>query len=389
MKIGLVLFGHLRSYRQTHDSFQQLKNSLERLGAVDVFCHTWDIEESVTASWWKEHKAEDPPPPTVDPGEIVSKYGPVQYSIESSRQFDGAGYAVNSSVPIGGILSMLHSQKRAFDILCDHEQQGDFKYDMIVKTRYDLVYEISPSFPDLAAKCIFQNCLFLPSSNPYELIGSRSDVFAIGPRLLMEQYFSFCCRFREATNLYENENYRHFVPELCMTLYLDKNSIAHKELTGLRIHILRSSGEKVQINTERNFSDNNPYCFHLKMIEKNEEILPEGSDISRVNGLGLAKKYTSWLDPDASETILHRYADFYCGQWPGSRYIKRLAKKSKNNRVFTNVVMKDFFERAINVADSGLMKLFFLVTTLSVIEGTGFYFRVWKNRLLKRTINKN
>ena len=117
------------------------------------------------------------------------------------------------------------------------------------------------------------------------------------------------------------------------------------------------------------------------MIEKNDDILPEGSDISRINGRSLAKKYTSWIDPGASETILNRYADLYCGQWPGSRYITRLAKKSKNNKIFTSVVMKDFFERAIRVGQYGFFKLFFLLTSLSVIGGTGFYFRVWKSRL--------
>ena len=71
MKIGLVLFGHLRSYKNTYSSFEKLKKTLMQEGEVDVFCHTWDIEESITPSWWKEHKSNEPPPTTVDEKDII------------------------------------------------------------------------------------------------------------------------------------------------------------------------------------------------------------------------------------------------------------------------------------------------------------------------------
>jgi hypothetical protein len=378
MRIGIVLFGHLRTYKQTISSFENLKNILSRSGKVDVFCHTWNIEESVTSAWWKDHKPGDPPPATVDEKKIEQTYFPALYSVEPSRQFDDNDYPVNSSIPMAGVLSMLYSQLQAFKLLEKYERQNGFIYDVIVKARYDLLYEISEDF----INCIKANDgIFLPSSNPYELIGSCSDIFAIGSRKNMEAYFDFCQNFKEALAIYHQNGYRQLIPELCMTVYLDHKNIKRQELHGLRLHILRMSGEKFQINTEKNFSDNNPHCFHIKMIEKNDEILPEGSDISWINGRGLAKKYTSWIDAEASETMLNRYADLYCGQWPGSRYITRLAKKSKNDNVFKSVVMKDFFERAICVGRYGFMKLFFLVTTLSVIRGTWFYFRVWKNRL--------
>ena len=105
MRIGLVLFGHLRSFRSTHDSYKQFLKILQRSGDVDVFCHTWDIEESVTASWWKEHKPGDTPSATVNANEIIEKYRPVKYTIEPSRQFDDAGYDIKSAIPIAGILS--------------------------------------------------------------------------------------------------------------------------------------------------------------------------------------------------------------------------------------------------------------------------------------------
>jgi len=92
MKIGLVLFGHLRSYRQTLPSFNKLKETLQQSGQVDVFCHTWNIEESVTASWWKEHKPDNPPPATVSDKQIEESFSPLKCIIEPSRQFDDSDY---------------------------------------------------------------------------------------------------------------------------------------------------------------------------------------------------------------------------------------------------------------------------------------------------------
>jgi hypothetical protein len=117
MKIAIVLSGHLRSFRKTHSSFLQFKNTLLQLGAVDIFCHTWDIEESVTASWWKDHKTDNPPPATVNSREIENAYRPVKLIIEPTVHFDDSAYKITASIPVAGILSMLHTQRRAYELL--------------------------------------------------------------------------------------------------------------------------------------------------------------------------------------------------------------------------------------------------------------------------------
>src|SRR5436190_4140857 len=176
MKIGLVLFGHLRSFRSAHGSFKIFLKTLQHVGDVDVFCHTWDIEDSVTSAWWKDHRPDDPPPATVEKKELEQTYFPVLYTVEQSRQFDADDYSVYSSSSIPGILSMLYSQMQAFKLLEKYESENGFKYDVVIKTRYDLLYEITADFTN----CIKANDgIFLPSSNPYELIGSCSDIFAI------------------------------------------------------------------------------------------------------------------------------------------------------------------------------------------------------------------
>ncbi len=386
MKIGLVLFGHLRSYRKTLSSFNSLKETLQRSGDVDVFCHTWDIEESLTASWWKEHKAGDILQARVNTNELEVSYNPVRYIVEPSRQFDDSGYSIRSSMPVAGILSMLHSQQQAFGALEQYELEKGFRYDVILKARYDLVYEIAPSFPGIIKECIADNCLFLPTSNPYELSGSFSDIFVLGPRKLVKEYFDFVTNFKTAAGHYQQKGYKEFLPELCLTEFLKWKNVHIKDLIGLRIHILRMNGDKFQINTEKNFSDNKPLCFFRDTIETNKKIFSV-NDVTVANNTPiLVKKFMSWVDKEADAETLRQYADLYSGKWIGTANIKRLASKSKNNFVFSSNVMKNFFEEAMRNAKYGQVKKVLLASILAAWSGYGsFFFRVLKKITFDRS----
>jgi hypothetical protein len=379
MRIGLVLFGHLRSYRQTHSSFKTFVKTLQQAGDVDVFCHTWDIEESVTASWWKEHRPGDIPPATVNESEIKEKYQPARYIIEPSRQFDDSGYTIRSTIPVAGILSMLHSQQQAFHLLEKYSTENNIEFDVVIKSRYDLLYEIAPGFSQLLNKSIESNCLYLPTSNPYELGGSFSDVFVVGPVKLVKKYFSFIPDFKNAIEIYQQKGYKEFLPELCLTEYLKWKNINIRELDGLRIHILRLNGDKFQINTDKNFSENEPLCFFRDTIETNKKLLLVQKGLDADNTPRLVKKYMSWVHPDADEATLQQYADLYNGEWIGVSKIKKLAAKGKNNPVFRLNVMKNFFEEVMNNAKYDKAKKFFLASALTAYAGYGFFFfRVFK-----------
>ena len=387
MKIGLILFGHLRSYRQTLASFNKLKETLQESGQVDIFCHTWNIEESVTASWWKEHKPDDPPPATVHDEQIENSYNPAKYIIEPSRKFDDSGYNIQSSIPIAGTMSMLHSQYEAYRLLKEYESRKGIQYDVIVKTRYDLLYEIAPGFSDVTNYCAIDQHLYLPSSNPYELLGSGSDVFAIGDRKSIEKYFDFCVNFKEAVSYYINKGYSQFLPELCMSEYLKKIGLKERVLTGLRLHILRMNGDKFHINSDKNFSKNAPLCFYKGTIELCSKIIPADPNVIKENSAGLVKRYMSWIDPGADEKMLDLYSAFYNGKWIGISKIKRLAKLGKSTKLFTNNVMKNYFEEALHKANYSTPNKLLFVSTLSVYAGYGlFFFRVLKNLLSRESV---
>ena len=380
MRIGLVLFGHLRSFRSTHDSYKQFLKTLQQSGDVDVFCHTWDIEESITPAWWKENKTDEVPPATVSDEDIIAAYKPMTFCIEQSKKFDEPDFGFENSTPMTGMLSMLYSQLKAFELLKEYEQKNGMQYDVVVKTRYDLLYEIADEFTSLAGLSVQKNCLYLPTSNPYELAGAYSDIFALGPRQLMEQYFTFNNNIKEAVAFYKNRGYRQLIPELCMSVYLESRQMPITETSGIRIQILRQGGEKFQINSDRNFENNFPLCFYKRSIEKCTDILPADSPVIKTNGSRLIKKYIGWILKEAGPNCFNEYESFFWGEWIALTKISVLAAFGKQTKLLAKNVLRDFFEMAMRNASYSFYKKCQLAFALFRSSEYGlFYFRVMRH----------
>ena len=379
MRIGVVLFGHLRSYKDTHSSFEKLKKELSQKGEVDFFCHTWDIKESLSPAWWKANEKNNALPPLVDEAELVSMYAPAGYQIEASRQFEEPELGIKSLTSLAGMCSMLYSQLRAFELLKKHEEKTGQPYDVVVKTRYDLLYDLAPDFAALPGLSIQYDCIYLPSSNPYELAGAFSDVFAIGSRRQMQSYFSFNDNLDEAAQIYKEKGYREMIPELFMSVYLKNRNVPIREASGIRIQILRANGEKFSINSDKHFEANTPLCFYKPSIEKCISFLPSGSNEVTNNSARLVKKYLSWILQD--EKKIDDYASFNKGNWISLDKIVHLINISKQKRIFADHVLRDFFEISFWNAKYDLFNSALLATLLAVKGRYGLlYFNIMKKK---------
>jgi hypothetical protein len=385
MKIGIVLSGHLRSFRQTHESFLNLKRELEKQGTVDVFCHTWDIEESVTASWWKEHNGEISSLPKANEKELIDHYIPKAYQIEPTRIFDEIPLKIKSIIPTLGISSMLYSQFRAFQLLREYSKINNISYDLLVKTRYDIGYEIHPFFSTTITNAANADCLFIPNTNPYELTGACADVFALGNEKNMESYLRYFERFPEIIACYESAGFREFVPELSLKFYLDKIKIPVKEPEGIRVYIKRNSGDILKPCSDKYFECNEPQCFYKQTIEKNLSVLPLNSEIYCRTANKLITKYLRWLDSTLSNETIRSYQQFYFGEWIGIPLIKRLIYYSNRSKLLEKKVMKYFFEEALMSARYSLVKKILLAGILSGYANSGiYYFRVIIKMMTKK-----
>lgn len=382
MKIGVVLFGHLRSFRRTCDSFNELKNVLKKAGTVDVFCHTWDIEESVTDAWWKQYESALPPAANVSTAEVTQTYQPAAILIEPSKKFDDSGYRVNSATPVSGVLSMLYSQFRSFELLKEHEEKHGFRYDIIIKTRYDILYEIASSFSAMLEKAKDSSCLYFPSSNTYELSGSWSDVFAAGSRDLMESCLSIYHNFPSAVSGYNQKGYSAFIPELCYSRYFDDNGIAIKETEGLRITILRTSGSHFQVNSAKEFKLNAPLCFYGNIIGQNEKLNPDTGLLVKFRR-GLIHKYFLWLKPALSENDINLLEAFYYGKRLALRKIISIHRANAKTKIFLPAFLRSFAEESIHNRKNAPVRNFLLVLILTIFGRYGFFFcRVWIKKYL-------
>lgn len=384
MKIAILLCGHLRSFRQTHASFEQLRSVLAEQGQVDVFCHTWDIEESVTASWWKENE-NTIPPANVKEEDIRRLYSPVKMLVEPSKQFDEIPLSILSIIPVSGILSMLYSQYRVFQLMEAWGKENNTRYDIIIKARYDLGYEMADHFAGLTEKALEEKCIYLPNTNPYELTGAFADVFALGEGEQMNAYCRFYEKFPAILKIYETAGYRELVPELCLRTYLDAFGVRYAPLDGIRVHILRSNGNKFRICSDRHFENNEPLCFFTDAIQKNKDVLPDGNTLMAANTRVLVFKYLGWIDDKLTTGDLEEYYNFYSGQWIPGRKIQRLALLARKDKKLSPAVMKNFFEEAIRKARYAVGKKLLLAFVLYRYGGYGtFYFRVIKKMITKK-----
>lgn len=384
MKIALLLTGHLRSFRNTYPSFEALRSVLAQHGEVDVFAHTWDIEESVTASWWKDHSGDNPPPPNVNREEIEKLYQPASLHIEPSRQFDELPLSIKSIIPVSGLLSMLYSQFQAWKLMDACEKEKGVKYEVLVKMRYDLGFEIAPAFGALLQRSLKEQTLFVPNSNPYELTGACADIFSIGAAAPMSSYLRFFEHFESTLRLYEDLGFRELVPERCLKTYLESHQIPHQQLEGIRIHILRSNGVLFRICSDKYFPENEPLCFFRETVARNESVVPAGSELLEETRHQLIHQYTGWLLPELSQTEKNAFIRFFRGEWIGVAAVKKLARADIREKVFHHSVMKSFFEEALLAARYGWWKRCQLALALSQTGEQGsFYLRVFVKTMTK------
>lgn len=382
MKIGILLFGHLRSFRQTTGSFTRLTEFLSRHGDIKIFCHTWDTEESVTASWWKGDQNDLSGIQSVNRSELEKVYQPEELEIETSRRFDTSGLDLDSSVPAEGILSMLHSQVKVFHLMKNYEARTGSRFDLVIKSRFDLEYDVDDSFSEQIRDSAVENLVCLPTSNPYEIIGSYSDVFVIAGRQVSEKYFSFCENFREAVQLYNQIGYRKFLPEFCMSVYYREKKWPVNELSGLRVTIRRTSGVAIQINTDRNFMNNMPLCFDRKSIQVNREIVLEHFQTVEERWPLMVRKYLGWLIPGLTEREFSFYSEILMGKRFAPALAGRIAATARQSGKFTPNVFKGFLEQSVRNARYSFIKKFILVLRISISGRYGlFFFKVlWNSK---------
>jgi hypothetical protein len=135
-RVAIILSGQSRSYKTALDNIARFFGSVKQTKDgeeifLDYFFHTWDTNQWLEKGSDKLHMHEIPyEPANVDIDFIKSKVNLVDYEIQT---FDFDKY----NVPWGGLL---YSFYKSNHIKRKYELTKGFKYDQVIRTRFDIAY---------------------------------------------------------------------------------------------------------------------------------------------------------------------------------------------------------------------------------------------------------
>lgn len=132
MKLALLLYGHLRTYKQCYLNLHKFFLNQHN---VDVFIHTWDETEAKTISWHSDHM----PVSRTNENEIVQIYKPTQLRIEHQPETPHDKTSRGTNISSRGQQFMLYSLHASNELKRQYEIDNNFKYDAIVKIRPDIL----------------------------------------------------------------------------------------------------------------------------------------------------------------------------------------------------------------------------------------------------------
>ncbi|MEB2832075.1 hypothetical protein Q9Q41_07915 [Campylobacter upsaliensis] len=178
MKLAICFMGHLRTYKQTYESF--LKNVLKpnlkdaMWEEIDIFIHTWDTFEKANFAWHEQNKKMDGAKITEQViCEVKQIYKPKKMLVETLMQDRGMH------------LSIERSQKLALE----YEKEQNISYDYIMVTRPDLYFHtplILSSFINAYQKDEALKSLSLPKKHIFAAHNTFGRMLVDDRRLLCE-----------------------------------------------------------------------------------------------------------------------------------------------------------------------------------------------------------
>jgi len=136
MKIAVCFSGQMRTALEANKSIMQFLGN--QLPNIDFFFHTWDIksEKKLFGDVRDDTKYTDNHYESLDKLlKIVKIYEPKKYLIESHEEYiNNEGNKKNNP-------SLWYSWYKSLKLVKDFEKENDFEYDVVIKMRFDMIYE--------------------------------------------------------------------------------------------------------------------------------------------------------------------------------------------------------------------------------------------------------
>jgi len=145
MRIAICLSGQPRT---PEIGFKFIKKYLidpNKEHQIDFFLHAWYDEKEIGKAWDSAQPYPEGKNGYIKTGTdkfLLNSYKPLKYIIEHQKDFSNHTISFNShfSAKQNILASFFYSMNKSSELKKEYEKENNFKYDMVIRTRYDLAY---------------------------------------------------------------------------------------------------------------------------------------------------------------------------------------------------------------------------------------------------------
>lgn len=209
VRVAIVMSGHLRSLNRLRPQQQQIIERVRREHDVALFVHTWEDHASSGDLVHGAVAALSPAAVRIDP--------PGSFEEPDLLAPGSAGREADMGVA-QRFTSMWTSIARGFELVLAAEHASGVLFDVVVRTRPDVVWDIARELGRYSGTARFAQ-YHAGKLEP-------SDLAFIVPRFDADVVFSLATSIRNFAASYAKYGYRVLVPEFALGYYLDWAGIA-------------------------------------------------------------------------------------------------------------------------------------------------------------------
>ena len=207
-KIAICISGHLRTYKRALSNFIEFLHApLRQIGDVDIFLSTCPIKSSNDT--WQGQLGNKQDDSIIDINEAIKTYGAIATFIEDQQQTKNLFQTTNFIDEVPPIcdprrhsngklnfIPMWYGVNQCNELKKQKENSEKFVYDLVIKTRPDLLYPYSIDINRILSN--LENTLWVGkeayftegSQYQYENGWNIRDMFAMGNSEIMDKYSS-------------------------------------------------------------------------------------------------------------------------------------------------------------------------------------------------------
>lgn len=184
MKIALCLSGQTRFVEQCYNEI--LYPYVLKDNNIDIFIHTWDIDESQINKQFINGGGHSLGP-IITENQIqktLNLYNPVSYKVEPQIQFDSNKFPERTLPGIKSdyLYSMFYSIYQSNKLKSEYEKKNNFKYDWVIRSRFDVKLNSRINFEE------FDNNVINNPSGCFDSENGYTDCFAFSNSKNMNIY---------------------------------------------------------------------------------------------------------------------------------------------------------------------------------------------------------